>query len=239
MGDVLINSSLKVIVLKCRSAVSIAVRSVVRRATTISQNTGGTLIIKSVPFVSCRTSICSTIIGTNELVGRNHYRTIGLRNKTAIYPRVGTVASTRVPIITRVNLAPRSVGVFNNFGMRNGGRRTTGGLVRRTRTMRGTNTFTIMLRYIPTGLTGLVSRGVAVPAVNVNTKTSYSKRILMGRSVLTVFSNFGPGFIGRFTSIKATVGSNFSTCVGRMGTKSFPTRRRAFGVSSRIVGGLC
>lgn len=239
IGTVLINSSLKVIILKCRSALSIAVRSVVRRDTTITHNVGSALLVASVPFVSCRASICSTIIGTKHLVGRNHTRTIGLRNNGRIYPRVGTVMSTSVPIYTRLNLAPRSIGTFNKFGMRKGNRTTTRGLLSSTHTIRRTKTFTIILRYIPRTLTAGVARDVRVPAVKVNTNTKYSKRMLICRSVLTVCSGVGPGFIGRFTRINRRVHRTFHACGRRITTKAFPTTRRAFGVSRAILSGLC
>lgn len=223
---VLINSSTSGIVTNGIAALPVALSRVVCRNGSIIHTIGHTVIMMSVPFNSCRKGSGRNLTSTVHVVGRDRTSTLGLRNNRRVVRAMGHVLYTNVPVVNRLKLVPRSVGGCNACAIHTGSRTRTRGLVHSTRLLRRTNYFTLILRGVPTRLTGHITDRLAVPIVNVNTNNSMSNRMLIVRSVLNVGGNFHPHFLHHCTSLFAIVASTVDRCISSMGGYSFPGRGR-------------
>ncbi|MEZ5913407.1 MAG: 3-methyl-2-oxobutanoate hydroxymethyltransferase [Paracoccaceae bacterium] len=132
-----------------------------------------------------------------------------------------------VPVMAHIGLTPQSVNTLGGYKVqgRDGDRAR---VLEDARAVAEAGAFAVVLEKIPVGLSGDITRGVAIPTIGIGASADCDGQILVVDDMLGMFTDFRPKFLRRYAELGAAADEAIATYAGDVRARRFPAAEHTF-----------
>ncbi len=186
------------------------------------------LVVVDLPFGTYQGNSEEALRSAIRVMKESGAHAVKLEGGLEIKESITRILSAGIPVMGHLGLTPQSIYKFGTYTVRAKEEAEAQKLIEDAKLLEEIGCFGMVLEKIPSTLTEIVSKAIAIPTIGIGAGPMADGQILVLHDVLGLTKEFKPRFLRRYADLHTAMSEAISGYVADVKTNDFPSPSESY-----------
>jgi len=225
---ILVGDSLGNVIQGHETTLPVTVEDMIYHAKAVKRAVRHALVVVDMPFMSYQTSIDDAVRNCGRVMKEVGAGAVKLEGGEFVAEITAHLVKIGIPVMGHLGLTPQAINTFGTYEVRATTKAEATQLVRDARLLAEAGVFACVLEKIPSSLARKVTSAIPVPTIGIGAGPHCDGQVLVVYDMLGLTEEFKPRFVRRYAEMADQMRAAFSSYIGDVKGRRFPTARESY-----------
>lgn len=211
------------------STISVTLKDMVYHTQVVTRgNTGGSLVVADMPFLSAERTVTKTLSAAGKLIQKGGASAVKLEGGLQCVPHIQALVAAGIPVMGHIGLNPQKILKLGQYEVTGKTTLEERQILEDAKALQDAGVFAIVLECMKSGLAKKITEALAIPTIGIGAGPHCDGHIMVNTDFFGIFNGFKARYVRSYLNLGSMIPDAVKRYIDDIECGDYPSDKESY-----------